>query len=122
MELEEIEEKQSKPHLIFYEIHENYFKRLQESMKREAEEILSLLETDPKEADERFSKSIRQLWACFEKSDKGGILGDEGLCLPYWEAFNELGDKNEDRNKFIGPTRPKFSGWLLEIYVYYFIK
>ncbi len=27
MELEEIEEKQSKPHLIFYEIHENYFKR-----------------------------------------------------------------------------------------------
>ena len=91
-------------------------------MKREAEEILSLLETDPKEADERFSKSIRQLWACFEKSDKGGILGDEGLCLPYWEAFNELGDKNEDRNKFIGPTRPKFSGWLVEIYVYYFIK
>ena len=91
-------------------------------MKRDADEILSLLETNPKEADERFSKSTRQLWACFEKSDKEGILGDEGLHLPYRGVFNELGDKNRDRNNFIGPTRPKFSGWLLEIYVYYFIK
>ncbi len=125
MELEEIEEKQHEPRQAFYEfydIHEKYFKKLQETMKQDAEEVISLLETDPREADERFSKSIRQLWACFEKSDNKRVLEDEGLRLPYWEAFNELGGENRDKSKFIGPTRPKFSGWLVEIYVYYFIK
>jgi len=104
----------------FLHIHEKYFDDLKKSIQQDTKEVIKLLSKGrQKEADDRFSRSFRELWACFEKDDKNGHFKDilNEAELPYRKIFNELNDEKDH-----GITRPKISGWLTELYIYYFIK
>jgi len=98
---------------VYLEIHRLYFKKLDDEIKKDTKNVVSLLIKDQwRNADKLFSHSFRELWMCFgeenEKRDFPDIL-DDSEHFPYSILQVDI-------------TRPKISGWLTELYVYRFIE
>jgi len=105
----------------YFQIHREYFEKLKNKMHEDAKRIVDmLLSGREKEACHMFSYHFRELWACFEKEDKNDHFADVvDDALPYNTVFNELKEKN--KREYSGPARPRISGWLTELFVYYFV-
>lgn len=122
----------------YFQIHREYFEKLKNKMHEDVKRIVDmLLSGREKKACHMFSHRFRELWACFEKEDREGHFRDlferdnylknsedknthfeySLEKLPYNAVFNE----SKDSNRFDGPSRPKMSGWLTELFVYYFV-